>query len=240
MVHKTFSKDACERYKDRLFNTMHVRLYSVLSIKIIIIHSKYFPDSDWLKAHTYFTITSYRWLNLEEFCNYSTDDVKKAAFLLVNAPLTKKTWGRGWVFLVVKTKMADISLVWNLVKQCKLALKKSHNLPHNSPILSHNFWFFITLYQMAWTTLNVHYYSFKIFPQFWLAKSTLTIHHKQLLMTKFGRILCLMRKWRKKCSLLQVKAPLPRRPGDEVEFSWLWKQKWWTLHSKHSSWNLAK
>ena len=24
-----------------------------------IIHSKYFPDSDWLKAHIYFTITSY-------------------------------------------------------------------------------------------------------------------------------------------------------------------------------------
>ena len=31
-----------------------------------------------------------------------------------------------------------VFLLWNLVKQCKLALKKSHNLPHNSPILSHN------------------------------------------------------------------------------------------------------
>ena len=28
--------------------------------------------------------------------------------------------------------------LWNLVKRCKLALKKSHNLSHNSPILSHN------------------------------------------------------------------------------------------------------
>ena len=29
----------------------------------------------------------------------------------VNAPLTEKTWERGCVVLVVKTKMADISLV---------------------------------------------------------------------------------------------------------------------------------
>ena len=50
------------------------------------------------------------------------------------------------------------------------------------------------------------YYSFKIFPQFWLAKSTLIIHHNQLLMTKFGRILWLTRKWLQKCSPLQVKA----------------------------------
>ena len=69
------------------------------------------------------------------------------------------------------------------------------------------------------------YYSFKIFPQFWLAKSTRIIHHNWLLMTKFGRILCLTRKWRKKCSPLQVKALLPRRPVDEVEWFWLWKKK---------------
>ena len=31
-----------------------------------------------------------------------------------------------------------VFLLWNLVKQWKLALKKSHNLPHNSPILLHN------------------------------------------------------------------------------------------------------
>ena len=29
-------------------------------------------------------------------------------------------------------------LLWNLVKQCKLALKKSHNLSQNSSVLSHN------------------------------------------------------------------------------------------------------
>ena len=78
---------------------------------------------------------------------------------------------------------------------------------------------------------KLDYYSSKIFSRFWLAKSTRIIHHNQLLMTKFGRILCLTRKWRQKCSPLQVKAPLPRRPGDEVELFWLWKQKWRTFHS---------
>ena len=59
--------------------------------------------------------------------------------------------------------------------------------------------------------LNLFYYSFKIFPGFWLAKSTRIIHHNQLLMTNFGRILCLTRKWRQKCSLLQVNAPLTKK-----------------------------
>ena len=59
--------------------------------------------------------------------------------------------------------------------------------------------------------INSYYYSFKIFPQFWLAKSTHIIHHNQLLMTKFGRILCLTRKWRQKCSLLQVNTPLTEK-----------------------------
>ena len=58
---------------------------------------------------------------------------------------------------------------------------------------------------------NTLYYSFKIFPQFWMAKSTRIIHQNQLLMIKFGRILCLMWKWRQKCSLLQVNAPLTEK-----------------------------
>ena len=62
-----------------------------------------------------------------------------------------------------------------------------------------------------------HYHSFKIFPRFWLAKSTCLIHRNQLLMTKFGRILCLARKPRKKAAFLQAR--------DEVELFWLrtWK-----------------
>ena len=70
-------------------------------------------------------------------------------------------------------------------------------------------------------SVKLHYCSFKILPQFSLAKSTRIIHHNQLQMTKFGRILCLTRKRRQKCSLLQVNALLPRRPGDEVELFWL-------------------
>ena len=46
-----------------------------------------------------------------------------------------------------------------------------------------------------------YYYSFKIFPRFWLAKSTSLIHHNQLRMTKFERILTSTRKWRQKCSV---------------------------------------
>ena len=56
--------------------------------------------------------------------------------------------------------------------------------------------------QLTHAIFNAYYYSFKIFPRFWLAKSTRIIHHNQLLMAKFGRILCLTRKWRQKCSVL--------------------------------------
>ena len=75
--------------------------------------------------------------------------------------------------------------------------------------------------------VNADYYSFKIFPRFWLSKSTRIIHNNQLLMTKFGRILCLARKWRQK----NLRNRSPRRPGDEVELFWLWKQKWRIFHS---------
>ena len=38
-----------------------------MELKHSIIHSKYFPDSDWLKAYAWFIITSYWWPNFEEF-----------------------------------------------------------------------------------------------------------------------------------------------------------------------------
>ena len=64
---------------------------------------------------------------------------------------------------------------------------------------------------------NNNNYSFKIFPWFWLAKSTRIIHHNQLQMTEFGRILWLMNQWRQKCSFLQVNAPLT-----EKTWGWGW------------------
>ena len=76
--------------------------------------------------------------------------------------------------------------------------------PTNSLLIitfsDHNRWDAFTLFHK--NGVNHHYYSFKIFPRFWLAKSTRLINHIQLLMTKFGRILCLARKWRQKCSVL--------------------------------------
>ena len=82
--------------------------------------------------------------------------------------------------------------------------------------------------------------SFKIFPQFWLAKSTLIIHHNQLMMTKFRRILHSMKPMTSKvqpfCMLMHH---WPRRPGDKVELFWLWKQKWRTFHS-FQEWELGE
>ena len=76
-----------------------------------------------------------------------------------------------------------------------------------------------------------NYYSFKIFLQFWLAKSTRIIHHNHLLMTKFGRILCLTRKWRQKCSPLQVKASLTEKTWGRGWVVLVVKKKWRTFHS---------
>ena len=59
--------------------------------------------------------------------------------------------------------------------------------------------------------IEQYYYSFKIFPRFWLAKRTRIIHHNKLLMTKFGKILCLTRKWRKNAAFLKVNAPLTEK-----------------------------
>ena len=49
---------------------------------------------------------------------------------------------------------------------------------------------------------TISYYLFKLFPRFWLTKSTRIIHHNRLLMTKFGRILRLINRWRQKAASL--------------------------------------
>ena len=79
--------------------------------KNIIVNSKYFSVSDWLKSHGYFIITSFCWPNLAEF----SDIWKMTSILQHNCQkpvqLTKKTWGRGWIVFVVSTKWRDISPV---------------------------------------------------------------------------------------------------------------------------------
>ena len=47
--------------------------------------------------------------------------------------------------------------------------------------------YFITSYPTRAHGIIVIYYSFKIFPRFWLVKTTRIIHHNQLLFTKFGK-----------------------------------------------------
>ena len=42
---------------------------------------------------------------------YWTDDVKSAAKLQIIELVTEKSWGRGWVVLVVRTKMADNTIL---------------------------------------------------------------------------------------------------------------------------------
>ena len=61
-------------------------------------------------------------------------------------------------------------------------------------------------------SLKSVYYSFKIFPRFWLVKTTRIIHHKQLLLTKNSVIL---NQWHQKCSPLQIIEPLTSK----------WRQK---------------
>ena len=45
--------------------------------------------------------------------------------------------------------------------------------------------FWLAVFSMAW--YKVYYYSFKIFPRFWLVRTTSIIHHNQLLFSKFGK-----------------------------------------------------
>ena len=53
----------------------------------------------------------------------------------------------------------------------------------------------------------LYYYSFKIFPCFWLVETTRMIHHNQLLLTKLGKNFVILNQWHqnnvKKCSPLQ-------------------------------------
>ena len=57
---------------------------------------------------------------------------------------------------------------------------------------------------------NMNYYSFKIFPHFWLVKTTHIIHHNQLLFTKLARYRWL-NQWCQKCSPLQIIEPMTEK-----------------------------
>ena len=59
---------------------------------------------------------------------------------------------------------------------------------------------------------KMYYHSFKLFPCFWLVKTTRIIHHNQLLLTKFGKNFVILNRWRqndvKSAAWLQVIEPL--------------------------------
>ena len=90
------------------------------------------------------------------------------------------------------------------------------------------------------SVLTIIYYSFKIFPQFWLAKSTCIIHHNQLLMTKFGRILCLTRKWHQNAACYRLRHHYQEDLGMRLSCFGCEKKKgghFTHFKSKNYSWN---
>ena len=99
--------------------------------------------------------------------------------------------------------MASSPIINNLKKKLIINITKIYQIWRQRQCVQQLFGF--------WNNI-IHFSCFEwIFPQFWLAKSTCIIHHNQLLMTKFGKILCLTRKWRQTCSLLQVNAPITEK-----------------------------
>ena len=63
---------------------------------------------------------------------------------------------------------------------------------------------------------NNHYYLFKIFLRFWLATITRVIHHNQLLLTKFGRILSYWTDDVKSAAKLQIIESLTEKTWGQV------------------------
>ena len=63
---------------------------------------------------------------------------------------------------------------------------------------------------------KLYYFSFKIFLRFWLAKITRIIHHNQLLLTKFGRILPYWTNDVKSAAKLQIIEPLTKKTWGRV------------------------
>ena len=58
----------------------------------------------------------------------------------------------------------------------------------------------------SWSELNIfNYYSFKIYPRFWVDKITRIIHYNQPLLTKFGKNFVILNRWRQKlCHIEQM------------------------------------
>ena len=126
-------------------------------LKGIIIHSKYFPNSDWLKVDAWFTITSYWWPNLEEFCVYWGNDVKNAAHYRLRHCYREELGTRlscfgcenknGGHYNHFKSEITTAGTrrnnSWNIAKTARRQLGRWHLL--------------FGEYLWSWTNLNVHY-----------------------------------------------------------------------------------
>ena len=132
-------------------------------------------------------------------------DVSRLCQVLTSLPSSKvEGWGSS-VFLLIIMLRLPTDHGEKPTEHCKIVVW-THGF---EPTIDYSKPKLVTLFsRLRERSINTYeetsrpYYSFKIFPLFWLAKSTRIIHHNQLLMTKFGRILCLTRNWRQKCSVL--------------------------------------
>jgi len=86
---------------------------------------------------------------------------------------------------------------------------------------------------------NLPYYSFKIFPRFWLVKTTNIIHHNQLLLIKFGKYFVILNGWRqndiKSAAWLQVINPLTEKTWVRGWVVLVVRTKWWNCHGTFHS-----
>ena len=130
-------------------------MLSISPLFILIIHSKYFPDSDWLKAHSQFTTTSNWWPNLEEFCDQSTDNVKSAASLQVNVPLTEKTMGMGLSCFGCENKNGGRFTRFKSKTELGKIIAKNMAITARRQLEGRHLLF--GEYLRSWTNLNVHY-----------------------------------------------------------------------------------
>ena len=78
----------------------------------------------------------------------------------------------------------------------------------------------------------IYYYSFRIFPRFWLVKTTPIIRHNQLPFTKFGKkkIFAIMNQWRQKCSPPKIIEPMTskwRQKGSPLQIIESMTEKTW-------------
>ena len=82
----------------------------------------------------------------------------------------------------------------------------------------------VGLHSAKTSSNNIVYYIFKIFPCFWLVKTTHIIHHNQLLLTKFGKNFVILNQWPqndvKSAAFCRLLTHWPRKPGDKIELFW--------------------